>query len=103
MRQALSDYLANAGLSVGLGKAYSIFDDRATGASCIYFRALASGPATGGLGRYVALADLPQVKIATEAEAVMLSRYAFERETSNFNLYIGDDGGGDVHRLDEEG
>jgi len=101
VRRALSEHLAGAGLEVVLDKAYSIFDDRSTGAHYTYFQARALTDATGGLGRYVPIAELAQARSPSEAQAAMLARYAREYETRSFALYVGDEREGDTHSFDE--
>ncbi|MEM9439190.1 MAG: flavin reductase family protein [Pseudomonadota bacterium] len=103
VRQALDDYLTGKGLSVSLGSAYSIFDDRQSGILHTYFRALATCGATGGLGTFMPIKDLAAASFLSKGHAAMLARYALEHETQDFGLYVGDESGGDVHSLRGEG
>ena len=103
VREALAEHLAKAGLEVVLGKAYSIFDDRNSGAHYTYFRARALNDATAGIGTYRAISTLPELRSTSDAQATMLARYALEYETRRFGLYVGDERGGDIHDLDERG
>ncbi len=98
-RESLSAHLARAGLKATLGKAYSIFDDRRSGARHVYFLAAAADDAAGGLGQWRDVDALPRLTIASEALRVMLARYALERETSAFSLYVGDEVDGDTHAI----
>lgn len=101
VRQVLADYLAEAGLEVVLGKAYSIFDDRSTGAHYTYFEARALNDATGGLGRYLPISALQEFYSPANAHGSMLARYALEYETQSFALYVGDERAGEIHKFDE--
>ena len=101
VRQTLSEYLAKAGLEIVLGKAYSIFDDRNTGAHYTYFQARALNDATGDLGNYVPVSELSTRRFASNAHATMLARYALEGRAQSFALYVGDESGGDIHSFDE--
>lgn len=99
-RSALAAALAAAGVSVRVGKAYSVFDDRRAGAQTIYFRATAEREATGGLGVWTAISELSEARYASSALRAMMKRYAFESETRDFSLYVGDDVAGDVQSYD---
>lgn len=97
VRAALSEHLARHGLEVRLGKAYSIFDDRASDEHFTYFLAQASRlPASGPL-RPVPIAELASQRYISRPHATMLTRFALEHATRDFGLYVGDDRGGDIH------
>lgn len=96
-RRALCDALAAKGLRVDLGKAYSIFEDRSSGAQNIFFRAEAASAETGGLGVWVPIAAAARRPCASDVLRTILERYAFESAARNFNLYVGDDADGDIH------
>ena len=95
-RHALRTRLADAGVEVRLGPAYSVFDDRKTGTQHAYFLASADAP---GLLHPVRLSDLAGLTYTTPAIADMMRRYAREAQTQSFTLYLGDSESGDTHEL----
>jgi flavin reductase (DIM6/NTAB) family NADH-FMN oxidoreductase RutF len=101
VRSVLTDHFARAGLAVTLGKAYSVFDDGESDTHFIYFLAEAADDSTGGLGRYVPIDDSVSASCVSRAHASMLRRFAFERATRSFGLYVGDDALGDIHHFNE--
>jgi len=96
VRKTLADYYISAGLDIGLGKAFSIFDDRNAEVHYTYFHAAAKNDNTSTLGSYVPIAELANLIFASEAHASMLTRYALEYDTQNFALYVGDESHGDI-------
>lgn len=100
VRGALQEHLKKAGLSVRLGRAYSIFDDHQSGHHFTYFRATALDDRTGHNGRFLPIADLPGASFVSAAHRAMLTRYALDSRTRDFGLYVGDEHGGDIHTID---
>lgn len=47
----------------------------------------------------MALDTLADIALASEPLKTMLNRYALERQTGVFGLYLGDEDDGDVHSL----
>lgn len=101
VRQALAQHLADAGLSVQIGKAYSIFEDREAGTRFTYFHARASAANAAGLGAYIPISGLGAQRFVTGAHASMLARFELEHATQSFNLYVGDEADGDVHAFEK--
>jgi flavin reductase (DIM6/NTAB) family NADH-FMN oxidoreductase RutF len=101
VRSVLADHFARAGLDVSLGKAYSVFDDGESDTHYIYFLAEAADDSTGGLGQYVPIEDAVSTPCISRAHSSMLGRFAFERATRSFGLYVGDDALGDIHHFNE--
>lgn len=102
VREALSDKLAEAGLNVSLGKAYSIYEDTKTGAQHIYFQAHANDDTIGNTMLAVPVSDLERLQYATGALRIMFARFALEFTTRDFGLYVGDEERGEVHKASEE-
>lgn len=101
-RAAIGSHLAAIGISAELGPVYSIFDDRRSGESFTYFRAVAPGPSLGWPGRFVPAGDVAGLAHVSPAHADMLCRHALERRTGAFGLYVGDELAGDVHPFPQE-
>ena len=97
-RSALQDHCTERGLQVALGPVFSVYDDAAKGTHHTVFRATLTAPDNPPGLRPVALDDLPT---GTDAETVLLSRFAQEYRNQNFGLYIGDADSGDIHDLDK--
>lgn len=105
VRDTLQSWLANAGLQVELGKAYSVFDDRSSGTHNTYFLAQAKTDVAGGLGSFVPIGELTDMAARdafAPGHSTMIQRYALEREAGRFALYVGDEESGDVHAMDPE-
>lgn len=96
---AIREYLQDAGLAVDLGPVYSIFDNPKTGDYSVYFLANSHESIVTEFGEYVALDTLADIVLASESLKTMLNRYALERQTGVFGLYLGDEDDGDVHSL----
>jgi len=94
VREALGKHLTDAGLTVNLGAAYSLYDDRAEDAHHTFFLAEALDDGTGGLGQYVPVESLKELAFASPALGIMMRRFSFESETGNFALYVGDETAG---------
>ena len=100
-RQSLLDRFRTLGLQAKLGKVFSIYTDRATGQRSTFVQAHATAAPPKAAGTLIPIADLDQIKVASPAQSAMLARYAIERTTGHFNLYVGDDHSGDIHYHDE--
>lgn len=95
----LNDHWQKSGLDVDMDQAYSIFDDRETGGHHTYFLAHATDDFTAGLGEYVLISDLSDVRFASPALETMFARYALEVQSSSFGLYVGHEASGEVHHF----
>lgn len=92
--------LVAAGIDATLGQAYSVFENAAPRSHATYF--LADGqittPAPGV--ELVPIADLAQQRFASAPIARMMQRFAQERQTGDFSLYLGDTEDGATHHSD---
>ena len=100
-RRSLLDWFHTLGLQANLGKVFSIYTDRATQQRSTYIQARAISAPPKATGTLIPITDLAQIKIVSHAQSAMLARYAVERTTGHFNLYVGDDHSGDIHYHDE--
>ncbi len=100
-RQNLMALCDTLGLGAKLGKVFSIYTDRASGRRYTYIQAHATTAPPDSAGTLIPIADLDQIKVASPAHSAMLARYAIERATGHFNLYVGYDHSGDIHSHDE--
>lgn len=101
-REAIRRHLTKTGIEAEIGPVYSIFDDRGSGESFTYFRAVLTGPAPYPAGRWVPARDIAGLRHISSAHADMLRRYALERQTRCFGLYVGDEATGDIHAFPQE-
>ena len=93
---AICEHFKQANLSIDLGPAYSIFDNPKTGDYSVYFLASSETKETNKLGQFIPLDSLDQTNLASDSIRIMLNRYALERHTGPFGLYLGDDEDGEV-------
>lgn len=96
---AIREHFKQANLPVELGPAYSIFDNPKTGDYSVYFRASCDEAVATDYGTFTPLDSLADAKLASEPVKNMLNRYALERHTGVFGLYLGDEQDGEVHTL----
>lgn len=94
MRQTLTRALADQGLTVQLGPAYSVFDDG--GAHCSYLLATSDSPCAAPFEQHP-ISTLHSLPFASAAIAEMMKRFAKEAQTQSFGLYVGDAQSGDLH------
>ena len=100
-RQTLADYFNTANMPLTLGKAFSIFSDRPSGTRFTYIQAQVTADHSNSLGTFVPISNLSNYRMRSEAEKSMLARYALERVTGHFGLYVGNEQSGDIHSYDE--
>ncbi|MFT5111777.1 MAG: flavin reductase (DIM6/NTAB) family NADH-FMN oxidoreductase RutF [Parasphingorhabdus sp.] len=100
-QSAVEDYVANSGLDVSIGPVYSLYENQVDGHVYTYYRACARNDNNGNLGRYVPLQELDSIDYKTSALKVMMKRYALERKSGVFGLYLGYEDQGDVHLFGE--
>ncbi|MCD9147903.1 flavin reductase family protein [Pseudophaeobacter flagellatus] len=98
LRQSLTHDLETRGLPVKLGPAYSVFDDGRT--HCSFFLAAEPFTSNGGFESHP-IGDISKLKFASQPITDMMNRFALERQTRSFGLYVGDAQRGDVHHLPE--
>lgn len=99
VRTALSDWFADNGLPVTLGRTYSVYDGD-KGEHFTFFLATPAGePDTAG---FVPLDALGEADFESSAERSMLERFAAETRTQSFGFYVGDSVSGYVHAMDRD-
>lgn len=98
LRKDLVDSMAERGLHISLGPAYSVFDDGKTWSS--YILASASAPYTGSLELHPVY-DIPKLPFASKPVHAMMIRFAVESQTRSFGFYLGGSERGDIHPLPE--
>lgn len=97
--QSLADHLlATTGIRSEVGFLFSVYEDRATGAQNIVYRATA-GEGAPSCGRFVDIEELPFGRLATAQTEDILRRFALESEIGNFGLYVGNESAGHVHPI----
>lgn len=96
---AIQKHLEDNNSKVELGPVYSIFDNQKTGEYSVYFLANSDSQDASELGDYYAVESLVDLPMASNALKTMLDRYALERKSGVFGLYLGDHKAGDVHKL----
>lgn len=97
---AIREHINHSQLTVEFGPVYSIFDNPRTGDYSVYFLAnTPDGADANTFGQFIALDSLADTPLATESLNIMLNRYALERQSGVFGLYLGDEDAGDVHTL----
>lgn len=94
----LQQQLARLGLGATIDFLYAVFEDRKSGAHCIYYRGEVEGLAPLGMC-LVPLADIPWDRMGDAAECLMLRRFAEETRTGGFGIYQGNETEGKVRRL----
>jgi flavin reductase (DIM6/NTAB) family NADH-FMN oxidoreductase RutF len=98
LRKTLLQSLDARDLQIKLGPAYSVFDEGNT--HCSYFLATTNTTQLGSLEAHQ-IKDIPQLKFTSQPVTDMMTRYAREKQTRSFGLYVGDARHGDVHHLPE--
>lgn len=96
-RAGIRDHLNSIGLTVEIGRVYSVYHDRISKKRFIYFRATSQDINNVSLGNILPLDAAPAANWRDKAEAVMIRRYLTERSNNQFGLYIGDSNAGEVH------
>lgn len=96
-RQALQKHFLQRSQDVTFGKAFSIFSDRPTNTRYTYIQATT----TDLSGTWIPIEKLNTLPMRSETQKTMLSRYALERSTGHFGLYVGDEQNGDIHNFSE--
>lgn len=96
---AIREYFKQSDLSIDLGPAYSIFDNKKTGEYSVYFLASCDEAKASDIGKFIPLDSLSEANLASDSLQIMLNRYSLERHTGVFGLYLGDEDGGEVHTL----
>ena len=87
-KDGLYGVLTTLGLSATLDFVFSVYED-AQG-PCVIYRGRAPAVASGDTRMHqVALQDLAGLKVADEATASVLARYARERAEDSFGVYVG--------------
>lgn len=101
LRNDLSDDLAARGITIGLGPAYSVFDDARHRTHYAYYLATGSAEIISSDLQAVAIRDLAALSYVSPAVTEMMARFALESRTRSFGLYLGDAKRGDVHPQSE--
>lgn len=96
---AITQHLADNNSEVELGPVYSIFDNPKTGEYSVYFLANGESQQASSLGDLYPVESLAELPMVSDALKTMLDRYALERKTGVFGLYLGDNKAGDIHTI----
>lgn len=99
MRLSIKSYLKSSGFDSELGAVYSIFEDKQSNASYTYFLAADKNSAAGQLGEFISINQLPNANFVYQTESVMLKRFAEEYKNQRYNLYVGDEARGKLHKI----
>jgi flavin reductase (DIM6/NTAB) family NADH-FMN oxidoreductase RutF len=94
--RAIQRHLAEAGLDVEIGQAYSVFDDAISGEHFTFYRAEAATVKDSSLGRFTAVEKLDAENMYLPAVSTMMRRFKSEFDNQQFGLFIGSSDLGDV-------
>lgn len=94
VREEIINHLAEAGLSVTLGKAYSVYDDKNLAANFTFFLADTEQDSAEALGEFIPIERLQTLSFVSSGMNSMMRRYAYEAGTGNFAFYVGDETAG---------
>ena len=97
--EALHALLDKHGVTVKYGTIYSIYESLNRDCVFTYYRAKSTDGRTGGLGKFVALDTLHELRFEDSAVRSMLMRYAEEYRQDAFGQYVGDEDRGIIQRL----
>ena len=98
LRSSLCADLETRGISIELGQAYSVFDDRQSALHHVYFLGNGMPEVVPSPIESVPIDRLSEVTYASPTISQMMTRYAVEARTRSFGLYLGDEQHGDVHK-----
>lgn len=92
--------LAEVGVRVEINFIYAVFHDRGSGLLHVFYRGeIIEGPSPGSAARLVPLDRIAEQPIRRLTSQHMLRRYALERLSSGFGIYVGDSTKGIVQTL----
>lgn len=97
----LKEILGDLGLDTELGPLYAVYENRATGAHSIYYRAQA-GAGSPRRGRFFHCDTVPWDLLPNPPLETMLRRYVEEHRAQRFGIYYGTEESGEIQRLSPE-
>lgn len=96
-RSALIAHYQSLGLNISIGPVYSVYDDAANGRRYTYFTAKSESASAVGIGEFLDIAALSDMKFIDAAQEEMVKRFQTDFQAQIFGLYIGDTKSGEVH------
>lgn len=90
-------FLESQGLDCEVGSVYSVYENLDAQKFTTYYRANALNEKAGGLGEYIDIDKISDLKFVSSDIQSMLQRFVLEKQNGVFRLYVGDNQTGDIH------
>ena len=100
-RHAIAEHFAKHHFPISMGKAFSVFSDRTSATRYTYIQATTETSNPSSLGTFIPIEELAKTPLLSATETAILTRYALERVTGHFGLYVGNEQTGDIHIYDD--
>jgi flavin reductase (DIM6/NTAB) family NADH-FMN oxidoreductase RutF len=94
---SIRQFLSTKDLDCEVSSVYSIYENLKDKTFASFYRVNANSSDTAGLGEFVNIDEIDNLKFTTTDIQSMMERFALEKQNGAFRLYVGDQSSGDIH------
>lgn len=96
-KESIRQYLEAKGMDCEVASVYSVYENLADKKFTSFYRVNANTEDTVGLGEYIEIDQIDDLKFISPDIHSMMQRFIFEKKNGAFRLYVGDQESGDIH------